>query len=142
MPGLEESDRGIVVDRFGLHRADQAHVIGKRTDVRDQLAAHLSSCFAEFLKFPASSRQRKLALPGRHPSDPLIHVDEITQLFAFVLAKQWLWVEQFLLRRRTALEQIDNPFGFGRVVVLLQHAVGGREIGCCGRRSGAPCFAT
>ena len=37
-PGLKERDRRVVVDRLGVHRLDEAEIVGDRRRVRQQLA--------------------------------------------------------------------------------------------------------
>ena len=79
--GLEESNRGVVVDRLGLHRLDQAQLIGDLCGVRDQLAEPHSG-LAMLPKFEQAGRGGECCLVGGHAGKALAHTDGFGQVGA------------------------------------------------------------
>ena len=68
---------------------------------------------------PASGSDAWLA---RHAGEPLAAADAVRQRLAVLLVQQRLVVEQVLLRRPAALEQVDDPLRLGWVVESSQRA--------------------
>src|SRR5687768_12678168 len=70
-------------------------------------------------------RCRKRGLIRRHPGQPLTHPDGCGQFAAAEFRERGLWIEQIHLRRSAVLEQIDDAFGFWRMMRQAgQFAVG------------------
>ena len=123
MAGLEKGDRRVVIDRLGVHRADQGDVVRDAGDIRQQLAEfHLRVAVSGELV--TRSRERESLLILRHPSDSLSHREMIAHVFPEVFLQLRLVIEEVLLRRRTALEHVDDPLRFRRVVIFLHQPVG------------------
>ena len=83
--------------------------------VRQQLAdPRAALAVLRELEDRAGERNRRLV--GRHAGQPLAAADRVGQLLAVLLVEQRLVVEQVLLRRPAALEQIDDPLRLRREV--------------------------
>ncbi len=57
-----------------------------------------------------------------HAGEPLAAADVVGQLLAVLLVQQRLVVEQVLLRRPAALEEVDDALGARGVVELVEDA--------------------
>jgi hypothetical protein len=76
---------------------------------------------------------RKAFLPRGHCGDSLTHPHRVGQLDPATAGDRRLVVEKIHLRRRTRLEQVDHPLGFGREMGQSRKpgiGRGGRGIRC------------
>ncbi len=128
--GLKERDRGVVVDGLGVHALDEAQLVGQRGGVRHQLA-HPRAAFAVLLELERTAGERDRGLVDAHAGEPLAAADVVGQLFAVLFVQQRLVVEQVLLRRPAALEEIDDALGSRGVVEFIEDA-GERVLWCRG----------
>ena len=113
--GLEESNRGIVVDRLGEHRLDETAFIRDFGNVGQKLAKP-SPALAVLGEFERGARKRNHTLVRTHACQPLSMTNTIGQGLAVKLVEQWLVVEKVLLGWAPSLKQIDDSLGFWRVV--------------------------
>ena len=120
--GLEERDRRVVVDRLGVHRADEAEVVDDLGGVRQQLADPRAAC-AVLREFEERAGQRQRRLVARHAGEPLALAHGVGQLLAVPLVEQRLVVEHLQLRRPAGHEQVDDALRLGGEVQLpAEHA--------------------
>ena len=113
--GLEERDRRVVVDRLGVHRADEAELVDDLGRLRQELADPGADCpCRRELEDRAGQRQGRLV--RRHARQPLPHPDRVGQVLAVHPVQQRLVIEQVELRRPAAHEQVDDPLRPGRKV--------------------------
>ncbi len=106
--GLHERDRRVVVDRLGLHRADERDVVRDLRGMRQELAEPCAA-LAVLPELEDRWGNRETLLPGGHRGDPLAHPHRVGQLDPAALAEGRLVIEQVHLRRRARLEQVDHP---------------------------------
>ena len=104
---LHESHRWIVIDRLGMDRADDAHLIGTRPQVRQQLA-HLLARSAMPDKAKRRPRRLKTPLIARHQRDALRAEYGRRHVLPVALSQRRLVVEQIDVRRPARHEQIDD----------------------------------
>ena len=72
--GLEERDRRVVIDRLGVHRLDEAHIVDDLAMVRQQIAEPRARlAMLRELEDRAGERNRRLL--GRHAGEPLAAAD-------------------------------------------------------------------
>jgi hypothetical protein len=116
---LHERRPRSVIDRLGVHRADDAEFVGHFRRVRQQLAERLTG-LTMLLELERRTRQRDRTLAGRHPGEPLCAAHRIGKLSAVVLHELRLGVKEIKLRGRAGLEQVDHAFGLGREVVSAE----------------------
>ena len=137
-PGLEERDRRVVIDRLGVHRLDEAELVGDLRRVRQQLADP-GAGLAVLRELEHRRRDRETGLRRGHAGEPLAHADRVGQLGAAQLRQLRLVVEQIHLRRRAGLEQIDHALRLGREVrQTRQSAVAARRRRLREQRRAAP----
>ena len=120
--GLEEGDRGVVVDRLGEHRADDAELVDDLGGVRQEIAdpGAVRPVLAE-PELRTGERQRRLI--AGHAGQPLALPHRVRQLLAVALVEHWLVVERLHLRRPAGHEEIDDALRLRREVELAaQHA--------------------
>ena len=113
--GLHESDRGIVIDRLGVERADDRPLVGEARHVRHQLAEPRAA-LAILIELEHARRDREFRLPAGHGRQPLSFADARRQVFAAPRRELRLRVEKVHLRRRAALEKIDDALRLGREI--------------------------
>ena len=100
---------GIVVDRFGEHRFDEADVVDDAAMVRQEFAEPCAG-LAVLGEFEDRAGQRNRRLLGGHAGESLAAADVVGQLLAVLFVEQRLVVEQVLLRGAAGLEQVDDAF--------------------------------
>ena len=126
--GLHMRHARAVVDRLGVHRADEAQVIGDAGNVR-QHVADLDAALAARRKLERRPDQRQRRLVAGHRGEPLAPPDRLRQLGAMLFDQRRLGIEQVELRRAAALEQINDALGLGREVRSAHHTAAGRRTG-------------
>ena len=111
-----------MVDCVGLHRADQADVVGNPANVRYELA-HLDARLAVGLKLVFGAEQRRIRIDERGP----VALEEVGRReLAVVFRELRLPVEELEVARGPGLEHIHHPLRLGRVVRRL-HGQGRRR---------------
>ena len=110
--GLNVGDRRFVVDRLGVHRADETHLVGHRPRPGKQFV-HPHPALALPRKLENRGGDRKSRLPRGHRGEPLARADAFRQVFVVPLVELRLVVEHVLLGRAADHVQIDDAFGLG-----------------------------
>src|SRR5260221_1789314 len=77
--GLEERDRGVVVDRFGMHRSNQADFVGNLLRVGQQIA-NPASTLSAVTEPEFAGRNGQTRLAGNHACDALPHSNRVRQV--------------------------------------------------------------
>ena len=77
--GLEEGDRGVVVDRVGVHRTDHADLVGDATDMREEFA-DLRAGLAVASELKATRLAGEAGLRGHHARDALAAANGVGQV--------------------------------------------------------------
>ena len=113
--GVDEGDAGIVVDRLGVHRADDADLVGDLRGVRQQVADPLAALAALFERGEAFA-DGEIFLAGGHAGDALALADGVGQILAVDFVEPGLVVEEIDVRGTAGLEQIDDALRLGREV--------------------------
>jgi len=70
--GLEKRDGGIVIDRIGVHRVDEAEIVHDVGGVREKFAEP-DAGLAVLGEFEDARRDGKLGLVGGHSGEALAH---------------------------------------------------------------------
>jgi len=123
--GVHHDLSGSMIDRFGLHRADQTEVVGDRAEMRQSIA-QLHAAFATRLERKLRSQQRRV----RIDEGGSITCEQFGRRQLPVAFRQFgLRVEQLELTRRTGLKQIDDSLRLGRKVRLTRGERIGRPLG-------------
>ena len=105
-PGLEERDRRVVVDRLGVHRADEAKLVGDLGRERQQLR-NARAALPVARKCKPARGHRKAVLPRRHARQPLPHPDRVGKVRPLQVARAPAW-------DRTGPSATVHPTGTGR----------------------------
>ena len=113
-PGQEQRDGRRMVDRLGVHRADDADVVGDRAGVRQEIAQPLPA--AAIAAKAGDAGQDELALALRHRRQALAHLHRRRQELAAPARQAGLVVEQIDVRRRAGLHQVDDSLRLRREV--------------------------
>ena len=126
MSRLEKGHAGIMVDRLGVHRFDEAQIVGHRGSMRQEVADP-GPPLTVLPKFPVRTRDGKRVLPRRHSGESLCLPDEslvtpglrlivvgLEQFLTVMPVHQGFVVEQIQLRGRTVHEQKYHTLGTGR----------------------------
>ena len=77
--GLDERDGRVVVDRLGVHRPDEAHVVGDLAGVRQQFAEPRARPCRAGANLNFGGDDREALLPAGHAGEPLAHADRVGQ---------------------------------------------------------------
>ena len=130
MTGLEKGDGGVVVDRFGVHRVDDAHIIGDLTVMRKDITDPLST-LAVLGEGSKTLGHGERLLPGGHSGETLTLANGVGQFGAIQFFQRGLVVESLHLARSTGLAKVNDPFGFSREMggAILPWTVAGAIIG-------------
>ena len=122
--GVHEGVGRIVVDGLGLHRADDAEIVGDRADVREQLQI---SCplLPNFWKANCGAKQVSLAPWSWAMGWPL--VNDSGMGWPWSCGQLGLVVEGFQVRRPAGLVQPDHPLGLGGEVERIHARRGSRH---------------
>ena len=105
--GLEEGHRGVVIDLLGIHRLDEAHVVGDLRHMRHQFA-HPDARLPILLELELRRDNGELVLTRGHPGKALAAPDGFRQIGAVLRVHLGLIVEHVLLRGAARLKQVDN----------------------------------
>ena len=119
--GLQERDRGIVVDGLGVERPHDAKVVHHSGGVRKKFIDP-GARFAVLGELEDRTRERKNRLVGRHAREALTQANRIGQRLAVALVQQRLVVEGLQLRGAAGHEQVDDPLRLWRELRGRQHA--------------------
>src|SRR5207302_920258 len=114
-------DGRVVVDRLGVHRLDKAQLIDDAGRVRQQLA-HPGATPAVSRELEGRAGEWDGRLVNRHAGQALAAADVVGQLLAIFFVEQGLVVEEILLGRAAALEQVDDAPDLRREVWRGQDA--------------------
>ena len=110
--GLDERDGRVVIDRLGVHRADDADVIDHAAGMRQQFArARRPTGLADESELRGDDR--KAVLPGGHAGQPLPLRIESGSSLPCKARRARLVIEKLQMRRPAGLEEIDNAPGLG-----------------------------
>ena len=96
MTGLEQCHRGIVVDRLGVHRADQTHFIGKMRRAREQFTQP-HAALSVLLEFEVRGCNGEPLLARGHSSQTLAVADRIRQILVELILQPRLVIKQVQL---------------------------------------------
>ena len=121
---LHERDRRVMVDGFRVHGADHAPLVGFRSDVRHQFAEPVAR-LTVLLELEDRGGDREVLLPGRHRRQALALADRFREILAAHRFELRLRVEEFHLRRRAGLEEVDDTLRLRLEVGEAQARVGG-----------------
>ena len=113
-PVWKKRHRRIVIDGFGLHRPDDADVIGDLLPCAAAVRSATCPICPCCAKLEDRRRRRKGRLVRRHAGEPLPLANRIRQLGAAQLRQLRLVIEQIELRGRAVLEQIDDALRLRR----------------------------
>ena len=130
MPGLEQRDRRVVVDRVGVQRTNDTQIVGDGAEVGQQFAQP-QSALTVLAKFIATWLQGETGLTSNHAGDALAFAYRIRQILIEAFIEFRFGIEEIEVRRTTGLERADHPFGFRR---KMRNAGDARRGGTCGRR--------
>ena len=122
--GLEQRDGRIVIDRLGMHAAQDAKLIGDLGGIRQAIAQPLPA-LAVLLEFVHRGSDRKAILIGDHASDALASKDRRGDVLIETIPDEGLVVEQVDLRGSAGLKKKNDALG-ARLVI-------GKRRGCCPR---------
>ena len=111
--GLEKGDRGIVVDRIRMHRANQGNLVRNAAETWKKLGVQLHSRLSELVELENGSSHGKRTLTGGHASKSLSIEDRIGNFLPVYLVEMGLVVEEVVVRRSTALKEVDDSLRFG-----------------------------
>ncbi len=121
---LHVGDRRLVVDRLGVHAADEAHVVDHLGRVRQQLADP-HPALAVLGEFVFRRGDRKAGLLGGHPGKPLTHSHTVGQVLVEILLHLRLVVVEVHLRRAADHVEIDHVLRLGSEMgEVLPHRLG------------------
>ena len=119
--GLHVGDRRLVVDRLGVHAANEAHLVGHARRVGKQFADPHPT-LAMLGKLELRRRDREAGLPRGHRREPLAVADALGEILVEPVVHERLVVVEVHLRRPADHVQIDD-------VLRLR-----REVGAVGAR--------
>ena len=105
--GAEERDRRIVVDRFGVHRAQHADAVRDLRGVRQQ-RTHRDAAFPVARERSERTRDLEHGLIAAHAGESLAATNAVRQRLAVQFAQLGFVVEGLELRRAAGLEQPDH----------------------------------
>ena len=90
--GVDRSDGGVMVDRFGVHRFDQTDIIGNGGGVGNNFTEP-SAILSMLGKFKHWSYAGEGGLLGSHPGDTLAITDTVGQFLAVVFPQLWMIIK-------------------------------------------------
>jgi len=106
---VDVGDRGIVVDRFGVHRSDDREIIHNGRQVRKQFGIDPGSALSATFEFEPGRDTQKLLLAARHGRQSLPFSDTVGERLAVDLPQPGLVVEEVDVARAAGHEEIDDP---------------------------------
>ena len=110
--GLEKCDGGVVVDGLGVHRANEAHIVGDFMMPRENVA-DLCATLAVGAEGGEGLCGGEGFLAGSHAGEALAFANRIGQVLAVEFFQRRFGVKKVDLRRRAALVHVNDAFGFG-----------------------------
>ena len=113
--GLNERNRRLVIDRLGVHRADDGDVVDHLRRVRQQLG-HPGAVLPVLRELEGGRRDREARLARRHRGETLALANRVGQILVEPVVHLRLVVEGLHLRRRADHVQVDRALGLGREV--------------------------
>ena len=108
--GLKKRDGRVVVDRLGVHRIDDADVVGDLAVVRQQVADPLPGFSVLFKGHERLGRGKALLTRG-HAREPLALSNRIGQVLTVELFERRFVIKRVDLAGSTGLTQVDDPLG-------------------------------
>ena len=137
---LEKGDGGVVVDRLGVQRTDDANLVGDAARVREEIADD-GAAFAAGFEGPLAGLDGEAGLRSDHAGDALAAADRVGEVFVEALAEDGFLVEEIEVGGAAGLEETDDAFRFRREMREAGEGAGGRggdgERGRGGGRRGA-----
>ncbi len=125
-----------MVDRIGVHRADEAHLINHFGGVRQEFG-NPHAGFAMLLKLEFGRSDGKAGLARGHRGKALPHADRIRKVFVVPFLHHRFVVVQIHLRRTTDHVQINHMLGLGGKVRQARKFVDGGGNGTFGSATSA-----
>src|SRR5207244_1234561 len=107
MPGGEEGDSGIVIDRIGMDRAHEGAVIDYLGEMREQLR-DVHRRLPVLLKLEWRTDAKEILLPTGHRGDALPLPHAVGQILARHFGERRFRIEKIEVRRRTGHEEVDD----------------------------------
>ena len=131
--GHEERHAGGVVDRLGVHRADDAEIISDGTGVGQHLA-HLDAAGAPLLEGLDGADAVVLRVAARHRGETGIAAHAGGDLLSGHLFEQRFVVKEVDVRRASALPEADHALSLGGEVRQARQTANGlvRGLGIAG----------
>ena len=99
-----------MVDRFGVHAANQTQLVSNTTDSREEFA-HLNARRAVFAKRLDRWHAGPFGVAARHRGEPRVSTDAGGDILAGSLANHRLRIKQIDVRRASALPEHHDPLG-------------------------------
>ena len=130
--GLEERNRGVVVDGVRVHRPDHADVIGDSTDVREEFA-NLRAGLAVTGELEAARLAGEAGLRSHHPGDTLAAANGVREILVELAFELGLRIQQVEVRGAAGLKEADDALGLGGEVGQSGQAVDVRIARSAGR---------
>jgi hypothetical protein len=115
VPRGEKGDRGIVIDRIGVHRAHEGAVIDDLRQVRQQLG-DVHARLPVLLKLEGRTDAKKILLPAGHRGNALPLAHAVRQVLSGHFGELRLRIEKIEMRWRTGHEEVNDPFRLGSEV--------------------------
>ena len=106
----EKSDRGIVVDRLGVHGAHHANIVGDLCGVRKNVA-EFNAGATVFFESSERAGDGQNRLISAHSRQSLAGAHAVGQRLTVHLAQLRFRVERLEMRRPARLEEIDDALG-------------------------------
>ena len=123
--GLHERDRGFVIDRFGVHRTDDAHVVDHLRFPGEHLGKPRAA-LAVLGEFEDRRRDREARLPRCHRRQALAVADRFGQVFVVPVLHLRLGVEEVHLCGAADHVQIDDVLALRGKVRLGERGIEAR----------------
>ena len=123
IPGVHQRDRGIVVDRLGVHALDEAQLVGDALQVRHEVADPEPALAAR----PAARDRRhheKLRLTAGHARHPLRALHARRNLLTREVVHRRLLIEEVDVRETAGLKQTQHPLSLRREVRHARKSAG------------------
>ncbi len=111
---VDVGDRRIVIDRFGVHRADDRHLVDDRRGVRQQLGVDPSAPLAIASNLNIGATQGNVDLAAGHARSVVGLANRFGQLGAVNFSQRRLVVEHVDVAGPAGHEQVDDSLCRGR----------------------------
>ena len=131
--GHEERHAGRVVDRLGVHRADDADLVRDRAQVRQHLA-QFDPAGTPLLEGLERRRRDVFRVAARHRGEAGVAAHAGGDVLAGHLGEQRFMIEEVDVRRASALPEADHALGLGGEVRQARQTANGlvRGLGIAG----------